>query len=89
MPKSWTNKSHGNTLYAHIADIKTGWLVTPLTLKERRAVFMHHVLDYKQTEIAVEESCSGSTINHRLYAAIGKIAAQLNGSDFIEGDLPD
>jgi hypothetical protein len=89
MPKSWTNKSHGNTLYAYIADIKSGWADTDLTRKERRAVFMAHVLDMSGTEIAKHEACDKSAISRRLFRAIGKIVAHLNGGEFIEGDLPE
>lgn len=91
MPKSWTNKAHGNTLYAHIADIKSAWAWarTGLTLKERRAVFMYHMLDLTQADIASHEECSRPAISTRLYTAIGKMTAHLNGGEFSEDEIQE
>lgn len=84
MPKSWRNKKEGNTHFALIADIKTAWAKTELTLKERRSVFMHHVLDYHQREIAAIEGCTQPAISVRLFTAVGKLVACLNGGEFDE-----
>lgn len=84
MPKSASNKAHGNDLSAYIADIKTGWDKTPLTIKERRALFLAFNTTlpggpWTQREIAFNQGVSQKTISLRLEQAIGKIVARLNG----------
>jgi len=84
MPKGSTNKATGNNLVAYIADIKTGWDKTPLTVKERRAVLLAYGMGWTQGEIATNQGVSQQTIQERLYKAIGKIVARLNGGLFYE-----
>ena len=84
MPRSQPNKATGNTLWAHLADIRIGWQKAPLTIEERRALFLTYCMDWTQREIAFNQSCSQKTISNRLYTGVGKIVAQLNGGDFME-----
>lgn len=84
MPRGSSNKAQGNNLPAYIADIKTGWEKTPLTLKERRALFLAYNTTlpggpWSQTEIAKHEGVLQSVISRRLESAIGKVMARLNG----------
>lgn len=79
MPRGSANKAHGNNLSAYIADIKTGWEKTPLTLKERRALVLAFAAGWTQKDIAFNQGCSQQAISERIDRAIGKIVARLNG----------
>lgn len=81
MPKGWTNKSHGNTFWAMLADIKTGWRRAPLTLKERRALLLRFGVGWTEQQIATHEGCSQPTLSVRLTNAVGKVVATINGSE--------
>jgi predicted DNA-binding protein (UPF0251 family) len=81
MPRGSTNKATGNTLAAHIADIKTGWEKAPLTLKERRALILAYGLDWTVKEIAYNQDCSRQMIERRIENAVGKVVQTLNGKD--------
>ena len=85
MPKGSVNPAHGNNLSAFIADINHAWRFTPLSHKERRAVVLRHGFDLRQADIADIEECAQSVVATRLFTAIGKLVAQLNGTNFIEG----
>jgi hypothetical protein len=84
MPSGYKNPAHGNNLPAFLIDIKDAWHAAPLSLKERRAVLLRFGVDMKQTEIAAHEGGTKSLITTRLFTAIGKIVAQMNGTDFKE-----
>lgn len=79
MPRGSTNKATGNTLAAHIADIKSGWSKAPLKLNERRAVLLSFGFDWTQQEIAAKLGVSQKSISNWLYSGIGKIVSCLNG----------
>lgn len=84
MPKSASNKARSNNHWAYIADIKTGWHKTPLTLLERRALFMRYALGDTQEMIARYEGVSQQMVGKRLDGAIKKIVARLNGAHIEE-----
>lgn len=86
MPKGYVNPAHSNTLSAYLVDIESGWRRAPLTHKERRAVLLRFGVDMEQNEIARHESNSKSTISTRLFTAVGKIAANMNGTIFTEDE---
>lgn len=79
MPRGSSNKARANNLPTYIADIKTGWRETRLTLKERRAVFLRYGACMSDREIAEHEQCSRPTVTIRVNGAIGKIVNRLNG----------
>lgn len=81
MPGGAIDVSHGCTLYAHLADIKTAWKRAPLTLKEKRAVLLRHGLGWDHREIAELEGVSRKVITVRLDTAVGKMRDHLNGAD--------
>ena len=80
MPKVAGNKARSNSHWAYIADIKTGWGKTPLTLLERRALFMAYCLGDTHTDIARYEGVDRSTVSKRIDSAVKKITARLNGA---------
>lgn len=79
MPRGSTNKARSNNLAAYIADIKTGWEKTPLTLKERRALILAYGLGWTHQQIAYNQGVSRQAISQRIETAVGKIVARLNG----------
>jgi DNA-directed RNA polymerase specialized sigma24 family protein len=79
MPHAAADKAHSNTLYAHLADIHTGWATAPLTAVERRALLMRYGLDWPQTAIARHEHVGQSTTSERITRGVGRIVATLNG----------
>lgn len=81
MPRGSINKATGNTLAAHIADIKTGWEKAPLTDRERRALLLGYGFDWQVTEIAFNQGVTKQTISERLASGVGKIVATLNGQE--------
>lgn len=81
MPKGYVNPATSNNLAAYLTDISSGWRQAPLTLKERRAVLLRYGFDDEQKDIARMEECAPSTMSERLFAAVGKIVAHLNGTD--------
>ena len=80
MPKASGNKARSNSHWAYIADIKTGWEKTPLTLQERRALLMAYGLGWTQADVARHEGVVKSVANDRIQSAIKKITARLNGA---------
>lgn len=84
MPKSKGNKSHGNSHWAYIADVKTGWEKSPLTRLERRALLMAFGLAWTHDDIAEHEGVAQPTVTVRINTAIKKITARLNGAHIIE-----
>ncbi|GAB3830323.1 hypothetical protein [Kribbella italica] len=84
MPRATPNKKEGNTLYAHLADMNTGWEKAELTLKERRAIFLHYGLDWSEKDVAYNQEISPQGINVRLFTGVGKLVAHLNGGEFTE-----
>lgn len=79
MPRAQVDSSRGNNLAAYIADIRTGWSKTPLTLKERRALLLAYGLGWTQRQIAYNQDVGQDVISRRIESAIGKISARLNG----------
>lgn len=84
MPKAAANKARGNSHWAYIADIKTGWKKTPLTLDERRALVLYFGIGWTQRDIAFNQNVSLSTVNMRLNSGVTKITALLNGASLTE-----
>ena len=80
MPRATVDPAHTGTLYAHLADIHTGWKRTPLTHRERRALVMRYGLDWRQKAIARHEHITPSTLSERLTRAVGRIVDTLNGT---------
>lgn len=79
MPRGSTNKATGNTLAAHIADIKVGWTKAPLSTPERQALLLTYGHDWNQKEIGMSLNVSQQRVSQILYAGVGKVMACLNG----------
>ncbi|WP_405978892.1 hypothetical protein [Streptomyces sp. NBC_00158] len=84
MPKGTVDKKAAGTLFAHLADIRRGWKTAPLSRVEKRALFMHFALDWEDQRIAAREAVTDRAVRYRLERGVGKLAAHLNGTDYID-----
>lgn len=87
MPRSSSNKSTGNTLAAHIADIRRAWELTDLLDAERRTLLLSHGFDWSSVEISFNQELTKRAIDKRLYSGVGKIVAFLNGDLALRAEL--
>ncbi|MEU2111491.1 hypothetical protein [Streptomyces sp. NPDC019507] len=84
MPKGTVDKKAAGTLFAHLADIRRGWATAPLSLAEKRALFMRFALDWDDRRIAAREAVTDRAIRYRVERGVGKLAAHLNGTTYID-----
>ncbi|WP_282703780.1 hypothetical protein [Streptomyces sp. CC219B] len=84
MPKGTVDKKSAGVLFAHLADIRQGWKTAPLSLGERRVLFMRFALDWDDRRIAAREAVTDRAIRYRLERGVGKLAAHLNGTEYID-----
>ncbi|MEU9777269.1 hypothetical protein [Streptomyces sp. NPDC047968] len=84
MPKGSVDPKTASTLFAHLADIRLGWAACDLSLGERRAIFMRFALDWPDDLIAARDGVTGRAVRYRIERGIGKLAAYLNGTDYID-----
>ncbi|MFE5971365.1 hypothetical protein ACFQ64_04285 [Streptomyces sp. NPDC056460] len=84
MPRGTVDKKAAGTLFAHLADIRRGWKAAPLSLAERRALFMRFALDWDDQRIAARETVTDRAVRYRLERGVGKLAAHLNGGEYID-----
>jgi hypothetical protein len=82
-----TNKKEGCTLYAHLADLNTGWERTELRTEERQAIVLKYGMDLSMTEAAHMLDRPRKTVEYHCYTGVGKIVAKLNGGIFSEADV--
>lgn len=87
MPRATPNKKESNTLYATLADLNTGWLKTELRREERQAILPKYGMDLSMTEAAHVLDRPRKTVEYHCYTGVGKIVAQLNGSEFAEAEV--
>lgn len=87
MPRGSVNKKEGSTLFAHLADMNTGWYKTDLRREERQCLFLRYATDMTEKEIGKILDRPQQTVSYQLYTGIGKIVAQLNGSEFAEAEV--
>ncbi|GIF02252.1 hypothetical protein [Paractinoplanes rishiriensis] len=79
MPRAQVDPAHAGTLFAHIADIKTGWTKAPLRDTERKAILMRYGLDIPEEHVAQMEGVTRQAINYRVKQGVRCIVATLNG----------
>lgn len=88
MPKVKSNPKHANTLYAHLADIHTAWqwvMKGGISKDEARALVMRYQGDWTYDLMAYIEGVNKSTCQRRCERGVGKIAAFLNGEQYVDG----
>ncbi|NWF28276.1 hypothetical protein HW130_18710 [Streptomyces sp. PKU-EA00015] len=84
MPIGTVDKKSAGVLFAHLADIRRGWVTAPLSLAERRVLFMRFALDWDDRRIAAREAVTDRAVRYRLERGVGRLAAHLNGTDYID-----
>ncbi|MGW4158671.1 hypothetical protein [Streptomyces sp. NPDC004788] len=91
MPKGYSDPSKGNSIFAALSDVRRAWRDTDLSLVERQAVLMRHVLDLELKVIAAFQSVEASTAMRRHERGVGKLTAWLNGETYVDGydSLPE
>lgn len=87
MPRATPNKKESNTLFAHLADLNTGWLKTELRPEERQAILLKYGMDLSMTEAAHVLDRPRKTVEYHCYTGVGKIVAHLNGGEFAEHEV--
>ncbi|MGZ2360704.1 sigma-70 region 4 domain-containing protein [Streptomyces sp. 372A] len=85
MPRGSVDPRTAGTLFAHLADIRQAWAKCGLSEGERRALFLRYGLDWPDGEIAAECGVTDRGVRYRLERGVGKIAAWLNGAEYIDG----
>jgi DNA-directed RNA polymerase specialized sigma24 family protein len=85
MPKSQSDPKKGSPLFAHLADMRWAWRTAQLSLGERQTLVLRYGLDWTEKEIGVELGVTQQAISKRAEKAVGKLAAHLNGEDYIDG----
>src|SRR4051794_9825102 len=81
MPKSRAAKNRGNTLWAHLADIRRAWTGAPLSYGESVALVTCGGLGMSYAEAGRLFDTPRNTMMYRYEGGIGKLVAFLNGDD--------
>lgn len=79
MPRATVDPSHGGTLLAHLADIKTGWTCAYIPLRERQAMILRYGMGLTHAEIGQQLGVSRQAIAERLTEGVGRLVEYLNG----------
>lgn len=85
MPKGTVDKKAAGVLFAHLADIRRGWTAAPLSHGERQSLVLRYGADLPDDEAGAFQGVTGRAVRYRCERGIGKIAAHLNGHDYIDG----
>ncbi|GAU65242.1 Syd protein [Streptomyces sp. NBRC 110611] len=85
MPKGTVDKKAASILFAHLADIRHGWATAPLSLGERQALVLRYGADLPDDESGALQGVTGRAVRYRCERGVGKIAACLNGLEYVDG----
>ncbi|MEU2854109.1 hypothetical protein [Streptomyces syringium] len=85
MPKGTVDKRAAGTLFAHLADIRRAWAAAPLSLGERQALVLRYGADLPDDEAGAIQGVTDRAVRYRLERGVGKLAAHLNGREYVEG----
>ncbi|MFE4451389.1 hypothetical protein [Streptomyces sp. NPDC056796] len=85
MPKASTDVSKGNSIFAMLADVREGWRTAELTVIERQSVVLRYGMDMAFEEIGATRGVQKSAAQRATERAVGKLAAHLNGEQYIDG----
>ncbi len=89
MPKGSVNVAHGNTLGAHLADIRMAWARAEIGLPQRQALFLQFAIGVSQRHSAKLLDLSQPTICENVAEGVGRLVAWLNGDEFFLAYDPD
>ncbi|MFD3915713.1 hypothetical protein [Streptomyces sp. NPDC058603] len=84
MPKGTVDKKAAGTLFAHLADIRRGWATAPLSMGERQALVLRFGADLADEESGALQGVTDRAVRYRCERGIGKLAAHLNGTDYVD-----
>lgn len=86
--KSASNPKKGNTALAEMIDVRDAWAKAPLTIDQRRALFLAFGLPprqrWSQEEVGFNQGVSQQAISKRIDKGMEKIIARLNGGVWSE-----
>jgi hypothetical protein len=85
MPRGTVDPRAASILFAHLADIRQGWAAAPLTLGERQALILRYGVDLPDNEAGALQGVTGRAARYRCERGVGKIAAHLNGHEYVDG----
>ncbi|MEU1309132.1 hypothetical protein ABZ419_09580 [Streptomyces cinnamoneus] len=85
MPKGTVDPKTASLLFAHLADIRRGWAAAPLSVGERQALVLRYGADLTDDEAGVLQGVTDRAVRYRRERGVGKIAAHLNGAEYIDG----
>ena len=81
MPRGSTNKATGNTLAAHLADIRSAWQRASLTTAERQVLLLAYGADMPQRLIAFYLGYSQQWVSTLAASGVASISRYLNGTN--------
>ncbi|MFE7124007.1 hypothetical protein [Streptomyces sp. GMY02] len=84
MPKGSVDAKAAGTLFAHLADIRRGWATAPLSIGERQALVLRFGADLPDDESGALQGVTGRAVRYRCERGIGKLAAHLNGTNYVD-----
>ncbi len=87
MPKGTVDKKASGTLNAHLADIRWAWRTVDLSLVERQALLLRYGLDMTLEDVGFHQGVTKMGAQYRVERGVGKLAAHLNGTEYLEGEL--
>jgi DNA-directed RNA polymerase specialized sigma24 family protein len=85
MPKVEPDVSHGNTLYAQLADVRAAWRKAEVPQVERQALFLRFGYGLDHEDIGRRLGVTRRAIGFRIERGVGRITAWLNGDTYIDG----
>jgi DNA-directed RNA polymerase specialized sigma24 family protein len=84
MPRATIDVSHGCTLYAHLADIKTAWKRAYIPLAEKQALLLRYGMGWNLDEIGRQQGADKATAMRRVDRGVARMRDYLNGAVFSE-----
>lgn len=85
MPKGTVDPKSASILFAHLADIRQGWATAPLSVGERQALVLRYGADLPDEEAGAIQGVTDRAVRYRCERGVGKIAAHLNGCEYVDG----
>jgi DNA-directed RNA polymerase specialized sigma24 family protein len=85
MPKAQSDVSHGNSIFAMLADVRDAWRDADLSLAGRQCVLLRYGLDWEYAEIGAARGVRKQSAQEATERAVGKLTAHLNGEQYIDG----
>ncbi|MFJ4919833.1 hypothetical protein [Streptomyces sp. NPDC088725] len=85
MPKGSVDKRSADLLFAHLAAVRHVWRTAPLTTGERQALVLRYGADLTDETAGILQGVTDRTVRYRCERGVGKLAAWLNGLEYVDG----